>query len=234
MRALAGWAGWGSGLRWPVWLALASLLACAAAAVQVWPAAQAAWLAMPALKEVRRWQSPRAHPPTPAQWQWVHDRLQQAVQRHGGHGDIHEALGYVYVVSAIDPQRPAVLQQALLHLAYGHYAQSVQRRPMVPNAWAGQMFVAHTLGALGLQAPPGSPPDALWRAFDRTMAYGQRDQATRVAIAHVGFARWAELTEARKQALREWLPHLKPDQLRELQRLAQQYRLTWEDGVGPV
>ena len=218
----------GARLRWPGRLGLGTVLAgtlaaMAAATVHLWPVAQANWLAMPALTQIRQWQSPGAKPPPTPVWLQVRAELAQALARSPESADLNEAMAYLYLSAALQPTQARLVQEAYLNEALRFVALVQQARPMTPTAWANEALALHALDALH---PLDSAQTArLWASFDRAHRFGQRDAGVQLTLARVAFARWSALSPERQGALRALLAQATPEQRSALRALAQVYAL---------
>ena len=180
-----------------------------------WVGGRAAWADMLQLQvryNIGRWQAGKAPPPQIAAWGEARNTLVQALAITPDDPQIHENLGYLYGLRALSSKAVPDLYQAMLGQAQVYYRNATRLRPMSPRPWANIALASHYLGDVG--AP-------LWDAFDRAMAYGQREPSVQATLAEVGFARWAELTEPRRSQLlamvNQALPHSK-GQLLEIAR----------------
>ena len=203
---------------------LGCLVALLAAAWQLWPQAQANALAMAPLAQVRAWQAPRAKPPNLEQWLQTRAQLARALAKAPQDGELQEAMAYVYLSAALRPGQAPALQKPYLHQALQHLASATQARPMVPSAWASQALALHRLALLEpAQAATAAP--AMWDALDRALAYGQREHGVQMAVGAVAWARWAELSPARRQAVQTMVAQATPRQQQALQHKARQHGL---------
>ncbi|MFM6986514.1 MAG: hypothetical protein ACKOXQ_07815 [Hydrogenophaga sp.] len=203
--------------RWAAPLAAGLLVLCTAAAVGTTaPWAWASWLAMPALAQVRAWQRTPARPPAPEAWQQARLQLDEALAVVPGHGEVQEAMGYLYLSAALRPDQLPVVRLPYLRQAGEHLVRAVQARPMVPSAWANQALALHWRERWGEPLPA----DALWTAFDRATALGQREALVQQTLAEVALARWDQLGEVRQRAVQAMVAQATPEQRKALQALA--------------
>jgi len=172
-----------------------------------WVGGRAAWADMLQLQvryNISRWQAGKAAPPQIAAWGEARNTLVQALILTPDDPQIHENLGYLYGLRALSSKAIPELYQAMLGQAQAYYRNAARLRPMSPHPWANIALASHYRGDAG--AP-------LWDAFDRAMAYGQRQPSVQVTLAELGFARWGELTEPRRSQLlamvNQALPHSK-------------------------
>jgi hypothetical protein len=208
---------------WAWWLALVCTAAAAwATAPWVW----ANWIAMPALADVRAWQRHPDRPPTVAQWQEARLRLDRALAVAPAHGELQEAMGYLYLSAALRADQLPVVRQPYLRQAGVHLARAMQARPMVPTAWANQALALHW------RAHSGEPgvEEALWVHFDHALRLGRREGVVQLTLAEVALRRWPALTPARQAAVRAMVGQATPEQRRALHALAQRrgHRGLWE------
>ena len=173
----------------------------------VWVGGRAAWADMLQLQvryNISRWQAGTAPLPPIAAWGEARNALMQALAITPDDPQIHENLGYLYGLRALSSKDIPELYQAMLGQAQVYSRNATRLRPMSPHPWANIALASHYRGDAG--AP-------LWDAFDRAMAYGQREPSVQVTLAEVGFARWGELTEPRRSQLlamvNQALPHSK-------------------------
>jgi hypothetical protein len=172
-----------------------------------WVGGRAAWADMLQLQvryNISQWQAGTVPPPQIAAWGEARNTLVQALILTPDDPQIHENLGYLYALRALSSKAVPELYQAMLRQAQVYYRNAARLRPMSPHPWANIALASHYLGDVG--AP-------LWDAFDRAMAYGQREPSVQATLAEVGFARWGELTEPRRSQLlamvNQALPHSK-------------------------
>jgi len=172
-----------------------------------WVGGRAAWADMLQLQvryNISRWQAGKAAPPQIAAWGEARNTLVQALVLTPDDPQIHENLGYLYGLRALSSKDIPELYQAMLGQAQAYYRNAARLRPMSPHPWANIALASPYLGDTGA---------SLWDAFDRAMAYGQRQPAVQVTLAELGFARWGELTEPRRSQLlamvNQALPHSK-------------------------
>jgi tetratricopeptide (TPR) repeat protein len=200
-------------------LAVAGLAAMGLITVQLWPEARANALAMQPLAQVRAWQAPRAQPPDPEAWLRTRAALDRALAITPQAADLHEAMAYLYLSVALRPDPDPLVQGPYLKQALAHLQQATAARPMVPSAWANQALAFHQLALLEVaEAEPHR--SAMWRAFDRALAHGQRERGVQQALGVVAFAHWANLSPVRRQAVTTMHAQATPSQQRALLALA--------------
>ena len=185
----------------------------------VWVAGRAAWADMLQLSvryNISQWQAGKAALPSIAVWGDARNTLVQALAVTPDDPQIYENLGYLYALRAVSAKDIPELHQAMLAQAQEYYRAATRLRPMSPYPWANIALASHYQGE-----DPGEAGAPLWDAYDRAMAYGQREPAVQAMLAEVGFARWGELTEPRRSQLlamvNQALPHSK-QQLLEIAR----------------
>lgn len=204
-----------------LWLlaGLVILAAMAMAARVMWPQAKANALAMEHLARVRAWQAPRA--PVPSDELWLHTRLglARALQEAPQHPDLHEAMAYLYLSAAWRYSHP-LIQGPYLKQAVNHLEMAINSRPMVPTAWANLAMALHRLDQLDALDDRPAQVALMWSAFDRAMAYGQRDSATQQMLGALAFARWQELGPLRLMTMYGMLNQASAGQQRQLRQLA--------------
>ena len=214
---------------------LMALLALATAVAVAWvaPWAWANWLAMPALAQVKAWQRQPAQAPTAEAWQQARLQLDRALAVYPGHGELQEAMAYLYLSAALRPSQLDLVRLPYLRQAGVHLGHAMQARPMVPSAWANQALVLHWRQqwgdpALAAISPQGSPE--LWAAFDRALQLGSRESLVQRTLVDVALVRWAQLTPQRQQAVRDMVDQATPSQRKDLQTLA---RRRGREGLWP-
>jgi tetratricopeptide (TPR) repeat protein len=167
----------------------------------LWYGLSAAWSDATALSArwlVNEWRDGRGPAFTPQIWEQARKSLQSALQTSPDDAALLDDLGFLHAdrAQALGKQRPGsaayVYQLALLDEAIAHYRAATPLRPTFPYSWAYLALAKHTRGQ----------PDAeMWTAFDRALQYGRNEGGVQPPIAQVAFAHWAELTDARKQAV---------------------------------
>ncbi len=172
-----------------------------------WMGGCAAWadvLQLQVRYNISQWQAGKIPAPSISAWGEARNALVQALAITPGDPQIHENLGYLYGLRALSSKDIPDLYQALLGQAQVYYRNATRLRPMSPHPWANIALASHYRGDAG---------PSLWDAFDRAMAYGQREPAVQKNLAEVGFSRWGELTESRRSQLlamvNQALPHSK-------------------------
>jgi tetratricopeptide (TPR) repeat protein len=208
---------------------VAVVMAMVASAMHLWPQARANAVAMRALAQVREWQAPRAKPPAVQAWLQARAELAQALAMAPHNADLHEAMAYLYLSSAQRPETGPLVQGIYLRQALAHLQWAIVQRPMVPSAWANLALALHQL----LQLEPARAASELplmWAAFDRAMAYGQRERGVQQGLASMALAHWASLDPARRQAVLSMVAEATPAQQRALQALARRQQIE----LGPL
>lgn len=209
--------------------ALTLLGAMGASGWHLWPEARANALAMQPLAQVRAWQASRAPAPEIAAWLQTRAALARAIHASPRNAELQEAMAYLYLSAAFRPGQGTLLQVAYLRQALLHLAVATQSRPMVPSAWANRALALHRL--LELQPGASEAPqwrDSLWQAFDRALAFGQREQGVQRTLGTVAFAYWSQLSPARGDAVRHMLAQATPRQQQALAALAQAHQVSLE------
>ena len=211
----------------PQRLAQAAVVCVAAwgmvAAVQVVvPATSADLAVMQTRWQIDQWASGKAPQPGIVAWGKARNAVAGALQTTPNDPNLHENLAYLYAsraqVSASVPDLARdLLQQALLS-----YQRAAQLRPMSGPTWANIAQALHGL------YPDGTADELapMWLAFDKAMAYGQREPSVQLALTHIGLARWAQLTAERQQALRAMIELANPDTRKDLDATANRNNLT--------
>lgn len=182
-----------------------------------WVGGRTAWADMLQLQvryNISRWQAGTAPLPTIAAWGEARNTLVQALILTPDDPQIHENLGYLYGLRALGSRNIPDLYQAMLGQAQVYYRNAARLRPMSPHPWANIALASHYRGEAG--AP-------LWDAFDRAMAYGQRQPSVQVTLAEVGFARWGELTGPRRSQLLAMVSQALPHSRDPLLQIAKRY-----------
>ena len=209
--------------------AVALFGAMAASAWHLWPEARANALAMQPLAQVRAWQAPRAPAPEITAWLQTRAALARALNASPHNAELQEAMAYLYLSAAFRPGQGTLLQVAYLRQALLHLEVAIQSRPMVPSAWANRALALHRL--LELQPGASEVPQwraSLWQAFDRALAFGQREQGVQRTLGTVAFAHWSQLSRARVEAVQQMLAQATPRQQQALAALAQAHRVSLE------
>jgi tetratricopeptide (TPR) repeat protein len=209
--------------------AVALLGAMGASGWHLWPEARANALAMQPLARVRAWQAPRAPAPEITAWLQTRAALARALHASPRNSELQEAMAYLYLSAAFRPGQGTLLQVAYLRQALLHLEVAIQSRPMVPSAWANRALTLHRL--LELQPGASEVPqwrDSLWQAFDRALAFGQREQGVQRTLGTVAFAHWSQLSRARVEAVQQMLAQATPRQQQALAALAQAHRVSLE------
>jgi hypothetical protein len=209
--------------------AVALLGAMGASGWHLWPEARANALAMQPLARVRAWQAPRAPAPEITAWLQTRAALARALHASPRNSELQEAMAYLYLSAAFRPGQGTLLQVAYLRQALLHLEVAIQSRPMVPSAWANQALALNRL--LELQPGASEVPQwraSLWQAFDRGLAFGQREQGVQRTLGTVAFAHWSQLSRARVEAVQQMLAQATPRQQQALAALAQAHRVSLE------
>ncbi len=197
----------------PALAASGLLVVVAASAWHLWPQARANALAMPAMAQVRAWQAPTAKPPEQSVWLQARATLGRALQIDPHSAELQEAMGYLYVLQAFQPHQGPLLQQAYLEQAVQHLEQATRLRPMVPSSWASLMLAHHQLERLASDRDAALVRrESMWHAFDRALAYGQRDPQAQRNLLVVGLTRWMQLSSQRSAALGRMYAQATPGQ----------------------
>lgn len=199
-------------------------LGSALSIAQLWPAVRAEVQVMQSRWHIGQWLSGQAPAPSLAAWQKAHDQVTLAQSLNPDDPQHAEALAALFALQAgINAQVPFLKQ--LAHTFYGQaaqaYRQSLVYRPMSGVTWANLAFALHQLEQLGEKQAP--PDEALWPAFDKGMAYGQREPQAQALLVRVALARWASLSPERQQAVQTLLQDLVPlRQQASMQRLLEE------------
>lgn len=186
----------------------------------LWPEARGHALGMEHLARVRTWQTSRDPGTTIEAWLWTRRGLSRALEAAPHNADLHEAMAYLYLSEALKPDQVPMLQGTYLAQGVKHLTEATAARPMAPLAWANKALALHRLSLLEAPAPRADIP-SLWDAFDRAMAYGQRDPAVQPVLASIAFERWPHMAPVRQQAIRDMYDRATAGQRRTLKAMAQ-------------
>ena len=191
-------------------VAAAVVAGCTGALWVVVPTVGADLLTIKTRWHIDQWASGKAPPPGTVAWGNAVNAISEAIALTPADPLLHENLAYLYASRAqtlAAALAPAATTQSYMQQALESYQHSVALRPMSGSTWAGVALAAHWLG----RAQPTQPvPSALWPAFDKALAYGQREPQVQATLADIGFARWADLTEPRRSAMQAMLALVQP------------------------
>ncbi|MBY0464612.1 MAG: hypothetical protein K2W33_06680 [Burkholderiales bacterium] len=181
-------------------LALAALVVwCLTAAVQVVVPAMAADIAIIKTRwQIDQWASGKAPQPGIVAWGRARNAVADAISITPNDPNLHENLAYLYASRAQASAFVPDLARDLSKQALASYQRSVQLRPMSGPTRSNIAQVMHTLAADNATPEDLAP---MWVAFDKAMAYGQREPSVQLTLAHIGFARWETMPAIRQQAL---------------------------------
>lgn len=193
----------------------------AAAVKVVVPATSADLAVMQTRWQIDQWASGNAPTPGLAAWTKARNAVAGALQTTPNDPNLHENLAYLYASRAQASAAVPSLARDLLKQALLSYQRAAQLRPMSGPTWANIAQALHGL------YPDGTADELapMWTAFDKAMAYGQREPSVQLALAHTGFARWAQLTTERQQALRAMVELTNPDTRKDLDPIANRNNL---------
>jgi tetratricopeptide (TPR) repeat protein len=165
--------------RWPLWLAVALLLALATQLPALWRYAVATTMSLHAQDQARQWQSggrwasPNAQPAQPSleQWSLASQSIEEAIDVNPDDAQLHEALALLHINHLRWHSPNPAEARAALEQATELLTRANELRPMSAQTWA-----AKALALYGLDTDPTDTQRqaALWQAFDRAMAYAQR------------------------------------------------------------
>ena len=216
----------------PTLAAAIAVFGCAAAVWVVVPAARADFAIIQTRWQIDQWASGKAPAPGIVAWGKARTAVAHALSITPNDPQLHEHMAYLYASRA---QQASVLApdlaNSLMAQALLSYRQAVALRPMSGVLWANVAQASHSLQPNPSAAPshPEAEPPLLWQAFDKAIAYGQREPAVQQALTHVGFARWDELSPARRTALLAMAalaaPHAQPALAEIAQRHGRQHLL---------
>ena len=192
--------------RWLLWcLVMPLLMSSVAAVVVIWPIARAEFLTMQTRWHISQWASGQARLPSLQTWNKAHDQLAAAMAINPSDPQQHEAMAYLLTMRANASTSVPQLMQTFYALAADQYQQSLALRPMSGVTWANLAFSLHYL----LAAEP-QRVDMFWRAFDKGMAYGQREPKAQRPLVSLALSHWAELSSERRHAVQTLLQELVP------------------------
>lgn len=223
-------------------VALLAVWACAAALSVVLPAARADLAIIQTRWQIDQWSSGKAPQPGIVAWGKARAAVTHALSITPNDPQLHEHLGYLYASRAQYASRllPDLAQQYMVQ-ALVSYERAVALRPMDGALWANIAQARHGLlpnpqpmrpsddsttsaTPTDSAAPPAlTEAEQLWRAFDKAMAYGQREPSVQATLANIGFARWAELAEPRRAALLGMAALARPHSYPEIEKAAQRH-----------
>ena len=192
------------------------------AAVQVVvPATSADLAVMQTRWQIDQWATGNAPTPGLAAWSKARNAVAGALQTSPNDPNLHENLAYLYASRAQASAAVPGLARDLLQQALLSYQRAAQLRPMSGPTWASVAQALHGL------YPDGTADELapMWLAFDKAMAYGQREPSVQLALAHTGFARWAQLTTERQQALLAMVELANPDTRKDLDAITNRNNL---------
>ena len=204
------------------WLTRQRFAQCVVAAVVLWGLVAAVQVVVPAARadlaiiqtrwHIEQWATGKAPQPGIVAWGKARNAVADALQLTPNDPNLHENLADLYASRAQASAFVPELARDFLLQALASYQRAAQLRPMSGPTWANVAQSLHTLypSTSTSSAPEASPTPGqatpeqlatLWAAFDKAMAYGQREASVQLTLAHIGFARWATLTPQRQQAL---------------------------------
>jgi tetratricopeptide (TPR) repeat protein len=216
--------------RWPLWLAVALLLALATQLPALWRYAVATTMSLHAQDQARQWQSggrwanPNAQPAQPSleQWSLASQSIEEAIDVNPDDAQLHEALALLHINHLRWHSPNPAEARAALEQANELLTRANELRPMSAQTWA-----AKALALYGLDTDPTDTQRqaALWQAFDRAMAYGQSNGNVQETLAQIAFARWSALSPERQAAVRQMAAQATPRQRQRLQAIATSHGL---------
>lgn len=204
-----------------VLVAALAVWACVAAVSVVVPAARADLAIIHTRWQIDQWASGKAPMPGIVAWGKARSAVSNAISITPEDPQLHEHMAYLYASRA--QQARAVLPDlanTYLTEALRSYERAAALRPMDGSLWANMALAHHSLYTGELPADDTLP---LWQAFDKAMAYGQREPSVQATLAEVGFARWAVLAEPRRSALLSMLALAGPHALPAIEAAAQRH-----------
>lgn len=170
------------------------------AAVQVVVPATAADLAIIKTRwQIDQWASGKAPQPSIVAWGKARNAVAEAIRITPLDPNLHENLAYLYASRAQASAFAPDLARDLMQQALASYQRSVQLRPMSGPTWSNIAAALHSLATE--ERETAEALSTMWAAFDKAMAYGQRDPGVQLVLADIGFARWESMSATRQQAL---------------------------------
>lgn len=201
------------------------LLATLCALTLMFRAAMADLVSVRARWQVGEWQSnPRARIDL-GQVGWMRADFIKALSWMPGDAGALESLGYLYGVRATAARAYPELADPLLDESISYFQAAIAQRPMSPHAWAS------LAQALNLKTGDEAAP-AMWAAWDKAWAYGQREPMVQRLLADVVFSHWQSVDTGRREAILEMVANVPPAARKQLLELAARHDLS--DEVAPA
>lgn len=144
---------------------------------------------MRARAQIMAWQRDASAKPTIPEIGRARNDLADGLRWLPSDPSLLEQMGYLYGLRAARLDGLPELQAAMIDEVIAYNQAALRSRPMSPYAWSN---VALGLHLRNLQ------PTEMWEAFDRAMAYGQREGGVNTRLATIALARWNELGEDRQ------------------------------------
>lgn len=163
--------------------------------VTAWSAVRVGWYDFQLMKPravVDSWRL--GTPPSIKMWGKTLGELKALHAQNSEDPQVVESLGYIYALQATRSREIPELKQALFDEAIAYFRASTKLRPMSPYAWSNLALALHE---------NGEASDEMWAAFDRAIRYGRREIAVQKKLAEIGFAHWSDISETRRNQLRE-------------------------------
>lgn len=143
--------------------------------------------------QVAQWQKKPNLFPDPKAIGQVRNQLTAGLAWLPGEPHLLEGRAYLYAVRAARASRLPDLHRMLIDETITDMRKALARRPMSPYAWVSL--------AMALEMRDG-PTALMWSAFDRAMAYGQRENGVQVRLLPIALRHWDELSDVRQASVK--------------------------------
>lgn len=167
--------------------------------------------------QITQWQGGKLPLPKIAEWGTARNDLVAALRWTPNDPQLHEYLGYLYGLRAINSRAIPELEQAMLADSISYFRQAVVARPMSPYAWVNLSLALHF---------KRSHDEALWQAWERAWQYGNREAGVQRVLAEIAFARWQEAGTKRQIKLIDMIDSARPHSRGDLVAIAKRYDKT--------
>ena len=188
-----------------------------ASSASLFYALRAAWAdtaSMQARWQINLWQTGKAPLPKLPEWGAARNDLAAALAWTPNDPQLHENLGYLYGLRALNSRIIPELEQAMLADSVSYFRQAIVARPMSPYAWTNLALALHYKG--GQDA-------AMWQAWERGWQYGNREAGVQRMLTEIGFARWKEAAPEQQARLLEMVNTARAHSKGDLLAIAKRY-----------
>lgn len=151
---------------------------------------------MQARWQLAQWQKKPNLFPDPKAIGQVRNQLTAGLAWLPGEPHLLEGRAYLYAVRAARASRLPDLHRMLIDETITDMRRALARRPMSPYAWVSL--------ATALEMRDG-PTALMWSAFDRAMAYGQRENGVQVRLLPMALRHWDTLGGERQASVKAML-----------------------------